>query len=61
MIQFSNFTIALQSSWTRRLITSTDSVWKKMFEIDLHVTIPDLMNFVIQFDKILKNRTRNEF
>lgn len=57
MIEY--FLIALKSSWTRPLISSTDSKWKKLFESDLNVTIPELMNFGIHFVKILKDRTKN--
>lgn len=37
------------------------SKWKKLFESDLNVTIPELMNFGIHFVKILKDRIRNKF
>lgn len=63
MIKYFDFKISLNSSWTRRLISCTDSKWKKLFESDLNVTIPELNNFEIHFVKILKNknRKRNKF
>lgn len=56
MIEYSDFIIALKSSWIRRLIPCTDSKWKKLLESDL-----ELMNFGIHLVKILKDRTRNKF
>lgn len=61
MIEYSYFIIALKSGWTRRLISSTDLKWKKLFEYDLNFSITELMNFGIDFVKILKDRTRNKF
>lgn len=56
MIEYSDFIIALKSSWIRRLIPCTDSKLKKLLESDL-----ELMNFGIHLVKILKDRTRNKF
>lgn len=58
--------LGLESSLTQHIFVvsfelCTDSKWKNLFESDLNVTIPELMNFGIHFFKILKDRTRNKF
>lgn len=61
MKEYSDYIIALKPILTRRFISSTDSKGKKLFESDLNITIPELMNFGVHVVTILKDGTRNKF
>ena len=50
MIDYTNFIIALKSSWIRRLIIAKNSKWKTLFETEFGISIADVLKFGSNFD-----------
>ena len=61
MIDYTNFIIALKSSWIRRLIIAKNSKWKTLFETEFGISIADVLKFGSNYIELLKHKTNNKF